>query len=154
CSRDALLIPGLPRVGLCFEILRHIASDVRVCAGVAGFNAVCGDRVVHVISFLPPRREYDLLISVVWVDRGDEAFERVVEQDRADADLNAEFKLVPLICKLAEEWLILADGLTFVVEDGPAAADPTRVDDRPALDQRPGLGLNLLLNLPTEAVRV
>ena len=53
-----------------------------------------------------------------------------------------------------EERLVLADRLALVVEDRPAAADPARLDDWPAVDQRPRLGLDLLLDLAAEAVGV
>ena len=43
----------------------------------------------------------------------------------------------------AEERLVPADRFAFVVEDGPTGADPPRVDYRAAVDDSPGLGLNL-----------
>ena len=54
----------------------------------------------------------------------------------------------------AEERLVLANRLALVVEDGPAAADPARVDHGATFHQRPGLGLDLLLDLAAEAVGV
>ena len=117
--------------------------------------AVCGSvdqhGVVDVPGRLPPRVEDDLLLGVVGVQRGDDALDRVVEQDGLTPTLHAELEAVA--CR-AEERLVLADRLALVVEDRPAAADPARADDRPAFDQRPRLGLDLLLDLAPEAVGV
>ena len=101
-----------------------------------------------------PGIEDDLFVGVVGMDGGDDALNRVVTQDRADADLHAELELVPLRWELAEERLVLADRLALVVEDGPAAAHPARIDDRAAVDHRSRLGLDLLLDLAAEAVGV
>ena len=101
------------------------------------------------------------------MQRGDHALDRVVEQHRADADAHVELEAVGV----GEEWLVLADRLALVVEDGPAAAHPARADivrrhlrlairaddDLAvciALGHRPGLGLDLLLDLAAEAVGV
>ena len=76
--------------------------------------------------------------SQVWfgIERGDHALDRVVEQDRADADAHVELEAV----RGGEERLVLADRLALVVEDRPAAADPARADfrDRPVYDRGPG----------------
>ena len=60
------------------------------------------------------------------MQRRDHPLDRIVEQDRTDPDLLAELEGVCVV----EERLVLPDRLTFVVENGPAAADPARVDDR------------------------
>jgi hypothetical protein len=52
-------------------------------------------------------------------------------------------------CKVAGMSLFF----TFVVENGPGAAYPAR-NDRAALNDPSRLGLNLFLDLSTEAVRV
>ena len=132
------------------EVLGDVAADVGVGARVAGLRVARRAGVVDVVGGLLPRVEHDLLVGVVRVQRGDDALDRVVEQHRADADLHAELEAVGG----AEERLVLADRLALVVEDGPAAADPARVDHRAAFDQRPGLGLDLLLDLAPEAVGV
>ncbi|MNL76358.1 hypothetical protein D3C87_2023150 [compost metagenome] len=62
---------------------------------------------------------------MVRVQRRDDTLGRVVEQHRADADHDAEF----VVMRGAEEGLVLADRLAFVVEDGPAAANPAWIDD-------------------------
>ena len=109
-----------------------------------------GAGVVDVVGGLLPGVEHHLLVGVVRVQRGDDTLGRVVEQHRADADLHAEFEAM----RGAEEGLVLADRLALVVEDGPAAADPARVDHGAAFYQRPGLGLDLLLDFAAETVGV
>ena len=79
-------------------------------------------RVVDVPGLLPPRVEHDLLPGMVGMQRRDHALQRVVEQDRADADTHVELELV----RRGEERLVLAHRLALVVEDRPTAADPAR----------------------------
>ena len=55
---------------------------------------------------------------------------------------------------VVKERLVLPDRLALVVEDRPAAADPARADPRPTVDERTGLGLDLLLDLAAEAVGI
>ena len=57
--------------------------------------------------------------------RRDDALDRIVEQDRADA---AGAELEPWVA--AEERLVLPDRLALVVEVRPAAADPARISQR------------------------
>ena len=104
-------------------------------------SAGSGDQhgVVDVPGLLPPRIEDDLLPGVVGMQRRDDAPERVVEQDRADAvAARSNSKRV----RGAEERLVLPDRLALVVEDRPAAADPARARRRAAVDRparaRPG----------------
>ena len=150
-AADALRVPGLPgRRGWRLEVLGDVAADVGVGARVAGLGVARRAGVVDVVGGLLPGVEHHLLVGVVRVQRGDDALGRVVEQHRADADRDAELEAVGG----AEERLVLADRLALVVEDGPAAADPARVDHGAAFDQRPGLGLDLLLDLAAEAVGV
>ena len=61
--------------------------DVIVCLGVTR------DGVVDVISRLLPRIEDDFFPGVIRVQRGDDPFDGIVEQDRADpyADVELEF---------------------------------------------------------------
>ena len=80
--------------------------------------------VVDVPGLLPPRVEDHLLPGVVGVQGGDHAFDRVVEEHRADADPDVELEAVGV----GEERLVLADGLALVVEHRPAAAHPARAD--------------------------
>ena len=72
----------------------------------------------------------------------DAATDRVVEQRRADASGHRELERVIG----AEERLVLPDRIALVVEDGPAARRPARVDDRAAVVHRSGLGLRLDLD--------
>ena len=75
--------------------------------------------------------------SQVWLglQRGDDALDRVVKQDRADADAHVELEAVGG----AEERLVLADRFALVVEHRPAAAHPARSYVQARLyDQGPG----------------
>src|SRR6185295_17512940 len=56
--------------------------------------------------------------------RGDNALDRIIEKDRTGPD--ADVKLEGM--SVCEVWFELANRLSFVVKDGPAAANPTRVD--------------------------
>src|SRR5260370_10712399 len=94
-----------------------------------------------------PGIEDDLLVGLVGMKGCDDAIDWIVEEDGADSDLHTEFKLVALR-QLAEERLVLANGLAIVVENGPAAADPA---GRPICTR---LGLDFFLNLATESVGV
>ena len=170
---NALRPPGLPGGGLGCEVLRDVAADVWIGAWIPSLGTgrrhgvVRGDGVVDVEGHLPPGIEDDLLVGVVGVQRGDDALDRVVEQDRADTDAHAELEAV----RVAEERLVLADGFALVVVDGPAAAHPSGADvagghlglpvcadDDLAIAVparcRAGLGLDLLLDFPSEAVGV
>ena len=140
-AADALRVPGLPGLGRLtgsLEVLRDVAADVGVGARVAGLRVARRAGVVDVVGGLLPGVEHHLLVGVVRVQRGDDTLGRVVEQHRADADLHTELEAVGG----AEEGLVLADRLALVVEDGPAAADPARVDHgaavRPSARARPG----------------
>ena len=114
------------RVGWRLEVLGDVAADVGVGARVAGLGVARRAGVVDVVGGLLPGVEHHLLVGVVRVQRGDDALGRVVEQHRADADLRRRTRKP---WRGAEEGLVLADRLALVVEDGPAAADPARVDD-------------------------
>ena len=150
CTADALLMPGLPVVRLALEVGGDIAADVGIAARVAGLLIARRTGVVDIPGGLLPGIENHFLVSVVRVQRGDNALGRVVEQDRADAGLHAIFEVM----RGAEERLVLTDRLALVIEDGPAAADPAWIDQGAAFHHGSGLGLNLLLNLAAEAVRV
>ena len=152
-AADALRVPGLPGRGLRLEVLGHVALDVGVGARVAGLPIARRAGVVDVVGGLLPGVEHDLLVGVIRVQRGDDALGRVVEQHRADADRDAELEADRAVGR-AEEGLVLADRLALVVEDGPAAAHPARADLGAAFDQRPRLGLDLLLDLAAKAVGV
>ena len=129
CAAAALRLPRLPVRGLGLEVLGNVAGDVGVRARVAGLRwpwiaRLGGARragVVDVVGGLLPGVEHHLLVGVVRVQRGDDALGRVVEQHRTDPDQDAKLQGV---CG-AEVGLVLADWLALVVEDGPAAANPT-----------------------------
>src|SRR5262245_40940875 len=95
------------------------------------------------------------------------ALERVIEQHRTYADPDVELEAV----RVGEEWLVLTDGLAFVVEDRPAAAHPSRAgmvrrhlrlavcaSNDPAAritaGNRPCFSLGFLLDLTAEAVGI
>ena len=50
------------------------------------------------------------------MQRGDDTLDRVVEEHRADADRHAELEVVAVVGELAEERLILADGLPLLLK--------------------------------------
>ena len=117
------------------EVFGDIAADVGVGARVAGLRVARRAGVVDVVGGLLPGVEHHLLVGVVRVQRGDDALGRVVEQHRADADLTPNSNVSNMSVVRAEERLVLADRLALVVEDGPAAADPARIDDRAPADR-------------------
>src|SRR5947209_8035769 len=123
-AADALRVPSLPVRRLCLEVRRHVVLDVRIGTWIHVLGVPRRAVVIDVVSGLLPRVEYDLVEGVVGMQGGDDALGGVVEQHGADADLCPELKPV----SRTKERLVLADGLALVVEDGPAAADPTRVD--------------------------
>jgi len=97
-----------------------------------------------------PWVEDDLFPGVIRVQCGDDALDRIVEQGGANADDMGKLKFVGV----GEERLVLANGFALVVEDRPAAADPTWIYVWASLDERPRFGLNFFLNLPSETVGV
>src|SRR5262245_37463585 len=132
-----------------------------------GFRVGNKNRVVDVPGFLPPRVEDYFFPGVVGMQRGDHALDRIIEEHRADADAHVELEAM----SVGEKWLVLADWLTLVIEDRPAAARPSRADvvrrrlrlavraddDLPlSVTRRNGarFGLNLFLNFPPEAVGI
>ena len=143
-SVDAQGVPRLPGAWLGFEIFAHETLDVGVGSWVEQ------NRVVDIPGRLQPGVEDDLVIRVVGVERGDDAFDRIVKQDRADAHLVAEDETV----RRREERFVLTDRLPLVVEDGPAAAHPARVDVLAGTFHRSRLGLNDFLDFAAEAVGV
>ena len=101
-----------------------------------------------------PRIEDDLLVGMIGMKRGEDPSHRVIEENGAHANLQAEFELVTLYGQWAEKGLELADGLALVVEKGPAATGPTRIDDRTVRNNRAGFGLSFGLHHPAVAVGV
>jgi hypothetical protein len=63
------------------------------------------------------------------MDRGDGSLYRVVTEYGTYSNLHSKLELVSFGGQLAEERLVLADRLAFVIEDGPAAADPAWIND-------------------------
>ncbi len=118
--------------------------DIGICRRIER----CG--VVDVVRRLPPGIEDDFLPGVVGVQDGDHALRRIVEQYRADADGCAE----PEIVGVVEKRLVPADGVALVVEDRPAAADPSGICRRPSAGEGTRFRLDLFLDLPAEAVGV
>src|SRR5215204_2718603 len=156
----ALCIPRGQVFGL-GQALEEI-SNIRV-----GFGIGDQHRVIDVPALLPPRIEDDLFPSVIWMKGGDNTGSRIVEEDRAHADRYVKLEAV----SVGKKWFELADRIAFIIEHRPAAADPARAevvrrhlrlairpnDDLPvciAPGHRPSLCLDLLLDLPAEAVGV
>jgi hypothetical protein len=115
-------MPGLPVGRLALEVGGDIAADVGIGVRVAGLLVARRAGVVDIPGGLLPGIEDHFLVSVVRVQRGDDALGRVIEQHRADAVDGIELEAM----RRAEERLVLANRLALVVEDGPAAADPAR----------------------------
>src|SRR5262245_1913852 len=84
------------------------------------------------------------------MQRSDHPLDRVIEERGTHPDLLTEAEGVRVI----EEWLILFDGLAFIVKNRPPTADPARADGWASLDHWTWPGLDLLLNLPTKAIGV
>ncbi len=118
---------------------RDQRPDVRIGGRVGAV-----DRVVAVPPGAAPGREDHLLVRVIRPDRGHQAPDRVVPQDRRHPGRGGV--LEPR--GGAEERLVLADRAALPVVDGPAGADPARAP------VRGGLGRDLALDLPPEPVAV
>src|ERR1039458_6529034 len=120
--RGSLRVPGGQIIARWeeFEERAHvrIASRVRL-----------EHRIVDGPRILAPGIEDTLLVGLIRMDGGDDASQRVVTKDRADPRGNGEFELA----SRAKEWFILANRFAFVIENGPPAADPTRVHNLPAI---------------------
>src|SRR5207245_9770594 len=67
--------------------------------------------VVYVKGCLLPGIEDDFLVCVIRVQGGDDAFDRVVEEQRADADLDVKLEALGV----GEERLVLADRLALEI---------------------------------------
>src|SRR5690606_23859120 len=106
-----------------------------------GFRTTCSNCIIRVIRDLMPGIKIGLVVSVVWIKCRDNPLQRIVEQNRADADHIAEFELMRII----EERLILTNGLALVVVYGPARADPPRINYWTAINQGSCFCLNFLL---------
>src|SRR5690242_11371608 len=89
---DPLCVPGLPVIWLCLEVLGHVFFYVGVCARVAAFRLVWGNRIVHIEGGLLPWIERDLLVCLICMERGDGTLQWVVEENRADAFLLSKLK--------------------------------------------------------------
>jgi hypothetical protein len=149
---------AMGQVAGCLEVLGNVAADVGVGARVAGLRrpwiARLGEArragVVDVVGGLLPGVEDDLLVSVVRVQRGDDALGRVVEQHRADAD-GCTPNSKP--CVALKKGSYCRTGLPLLLK--MVQPLPTqRGLHGAAFHQRPGLGLDLLLDLAAEAVGV
>src|SRR4051812_11532316 len=104
----ALSVPGRQIVPLRKPL--KISADVWVVARIRD-----QDRVVDVPAELAPRPEHGLLIRVVRMQCGDDPFDRIVEQNRANTNRAREFEEMAG----CEEGLELLDWLAFVVKNGP-----------------------------------
>ena len=112
------------------EVVRDVAADVGVGARVAGLGVAGRAGVVDVVGGLLPGVEDHLLVGVVRVQRGDDALDRVVEQHRADADLDAELEAVRVALKNGSYWrtglpLLLKMVQPLPTQRGSTAAPPS-----------------------------
>src|SRR5215472_15112934 len=101
-----------------------------------------------------PGLEYNLLIGLIGVQCSNQSVGRIVAKNRTHACFYPELELVALARQLAEERLILPDRLTFVIENGPAAAHPSWIDNRSVVYDRAWFRLDLLLNLAAKSIGV
>src|SRR5277367_4205452 len=88
-SGNSLCIPGWG-VSTAWQQAKEFAN-IRIGSGVCLLN-----RVVSVPGILMPGIEDDLFIGVVWMNREDNSFNRVITKDRAHSDLHTELELVTL----------------------------------------------------------
>ena len=105
--------------------------DVSILPGISLQHVI-----VDISTLLPARIEDHLFVGVIGMQCSNHALDRVMEEGRAHSNLVAKAEVVSVV----EEWLVLSDRLSLVVEDGPATSDPARVDCCPDLGTRPGLG--------------
>ena len=101
---------------------------------------------------MPPRIEDDLFPGVIWPNSGHNPIHRIIKQDGADAFGATELEVV---CG-GEERLVLADGLAFVVEDGPTASQPAgqRFVSRGGIWIQFQRGADLLLNFAAKTIGI
>ena len=108
--------------------------------------------VVDVPGGLLPRIEHHLFVGVVGVQRGDDALDRVVEQDRADADLHAELEAVRICAWLLKNGSYWRTGLPLLLKMVQPLPTQRGGPATPFTSLR--LGLDLLLDLAAKAVGV
>src|ERR1700723_70056 len=87
---------------------------------------------------------------MVRVQRGNQAFHRVIEENRTNPNFVTKFKFMGVIKK----GFVLPNRFAFIVEDGPAACHPAWVHRRVASIDEAGLGLDLALYLSSKAIRI
>src|SRR6478672_1896559 len=103
--------------------MRYESADVGIGARVPSLGVVRCASVIGIVGGLQPGIEDYLLEGVVRVQRGDEPFGGVIEEDRADTYGDTKLECM---CG-GEKRLVLADGVAFVIEDGPTAGHPPQV---------------------------
>ena len=112
----AQVVPGGQIVSL--QQAPEEAADVGVVLWIG-----LQDRIIYVPRLLSPRIEDDFFIGMVGMQGGDDAFNRVVEQDRRDAGHGHLWLFFIKVCA-AEEGLVLFDGLPFVIIDRTPFSHP------------------------------
>ena len=138
-----MLVPSGPEI-----VLRKAAKE---SANVAIIDGIAFEySIVNIPCHLPPGVKNHFFVGMFGMESGDDAAHGVVEQSRTDADYVGEFELV----RGAEEGFVLAYGLSFVVENGPAGSEPARVDLGSGRFEWPGRSLSFFLSDPAKAVRV
>src|SRR5205085_9796676 len=102
--------------------------------------------IVHIVGDLLPGIKDSFLVCVIRIQRGNDTLDGIVEQNRTDTNLFPELKMMIH----AKERLVLTNGFAFVIEDGPATADPARrTNDIIDLLR---LGLNLFLDFTPKPI--
>src|SRR5262249_40453859 len=71
-----------------WQVVRVGETGEKVAYIRVGFRIFDKDCIIHIPSILAPRTENDFFPSVVRMQRGNDAFDGIVEHNRADADAN------------------------------------------------------------------
>src|SRR5215472_14880352 len=145
CTADTLRVPGgrTHRAGQRSEK----SSYIRISRWVRLKNCI-----VDIPRLQMPGIEYHLFISLIGINLCPHSFSRVIENNRAYTRRDPELKLVTLSGKLAEERFILANRIALIIENGPAAPDPARINYWSSIHYRTGCCLGFLLRLTTESI--
>ncbi len=121
------------------EIVSHVFDYIIINPGIHEHS------IVAVPGGLLPWVEQNLFVAVVGIDCADHAYQRVIEQGRADAML---FDAVAMV--IAEEGFKLLNRFAFVVVDVRSCTNPARYGWRGII----GLCLYFALRLPAKTVGI
>ena len=141
---DALLMPRLPGGWLRSEIWCNISGDIGIGARVKQYG------VIDIPRRLLPRIKNNFFKRIVRMQSSNDPFDRIVKQDRTDTYDLRKFEMM----RVVKERLELTNWFALVIKNCPATANPARIDDGAAFNQRSRLRLNFLLNLTTETIGI